>query len=126
MSMSKQRNENDRCQLLEVTLDGFSFLHLGDISKEVLTNISVEIKVRPYLIKIPHHGSIYSYDEAFYDTIRPEVAVISVGRNNYGHPSQEVVTGLKKSGGICLITKENGAVITTVKKGYAKTTCMHP
>lgn len=119
-------DENDRCQLLEVTLDGFSFLYLGDISKEVLTNISGEIKVRPYLIKIPHHGSIYSYDEAFYDTIRADVAVISVGRNNYGHPSQEVVTGLKKSGGICLITKENGAVITTVKKGYAKTTCMHP
>ena len=117
---------NDRCQLLEVVIEGFRCLFLGDISERILQGLKDETDPHPYLIKVPHHGSIYSFDEAFYEKVRPDVSVISVGRNNYGHPSNEVTAGLRKYSGTCLITKENGAVITTVRKGHAKTACMHP
>ncbi len=38
------------------------------------------------LIKVSHHGSQYGSDEEVLDAISPQYAVISVGKNLYGHP----------------------------------------
>ena len=38
-----------------------------------------------------HHGSRYSTCAEFLAAVRPETVLISVGRNSYGHPTQEVL-----------------------------------
>ena len=38
-----------------------------------------------------HHGSKHSTGEKLLDTVKPETAIISVGYNNYGHPSDETL-----------------------------------
>lgn len=43
------------------------------------------------VLHVPHHGSRYGLDQAIVNQIDPEVAVISVGKNNYGHPTKEVL-----------------------------------
>jgi competence protein ComEC len=51
------------------------------------------------VLKVGHHGSDTSTDSLLLARIRPEVALISVGRSNrYGHPSQRVVSRLERSG----------------------------
>jgi competence protein ComEC len=43
------------------------------------------------VLKVGHHGSRGSTGDEWLDSLRPRVAVISVGRNNYGHPSAQTL-----------------------------------
>lgn len=108
---------NDGCLLAEVKTEGFCFWFLGDISEAVLTKLTKDVSGSVYAVKVPHHGSRFSLAEAFYDAVKPETAVISVGRNTYGHPAEEVLTKLKEIGAEVYVTKECGAVLTYIRHG---------
>ena len=44
---------------------------------------------------VGHHGSQYSTTQELLERVRPELAVISVGKGNrYGHPAQETLERL--------------------------------
>ncbi len=43
------------------------------------------------LLKVGHHGSRTATGDSWLAELRPRVAVISVGRNRYGHPSPEAL-----------------------------------
>jgi competence protein ComEC len=76
----------------------FQVLLTGDVGMEE------EEKFLPALsevevLKVAHHGSKYSTSESLLATIRPKLAVISVGANNrYGHPTAEVLSRLQAVG----------------------------
>ncbi len=85
-----------------------SFLFTGDLPKEefALPN------ERPVtILKAAHHGSRYSTSDAFLEMIQPREAVISVGKNNYGHPSPDVLNRLRSRGVILHRTDEEGDVV---------------
>lgn len=63
------------------------------------------------VIKIAHHGSTSSTGEAFLDLVSPEAAIISVGKNNFGHPAEQTLDLLDKMGVECFRTDECGAVL---------------
>ena len=46
-------------------------------------------------MKVPHHGSADPGLPAVLDRLRPEVAVIEVGENSYGHPHPATLTALR-------------------------------
>nr|MCR5531932.1 hypothetical protein [Lachnospiraceae bacterium] len=69
-----------------------------------------------YYLKVPHHGSRFSASENFYERITPFISVISVGYNNYGHPSKEA-TSLARTYSTLYITKTDGAIITEFRRG---------
>ncbi|MFZ2187443.1 MAG: MBL fold metallo-hydrolase [Candidatus Moraniibacteriota bacterium] len=46
------------------------------------------------ILKVAHHGSRYSTSAAFLDLVKPQEAVISVGKNMYGHPTLDVIERL--------------------------------
>ncbi|MDD5251707.1 MAG: MBL fold metallo-hydrolase [Patescibacteria group bacterium] len=46
-----------------------------------------EMDITAQLLKIGHHGSTYATSGAFLAAVKPAVAAISVGKNNFGHPS---------------------------------------
>ena len=48
------------------------------------------------VLKVPHHGSKTGMTEAFLDWLNPELAVISVGKNSYGHPAEETIRQLRQ------------------------------
>lgn len=51
--------------------------------------------LRADVLKVGHHGSRTSSGAAFLDAVRPQVALVSVGRGNtYGHPSPDVMQAL--------------------------------
>ena len=60
---------------------------------------------------VGHHGSKYSTCTELLEAGRPDIAIISVGENSYGHPTQEVLQRLREYGCEIYRTDENGTVV---------------
>lgn len=89
-----------------------SFLFTGDIEKKaeqelVDSNIGLDSDV----LKVSHHGSKTSSSREFLETVKPEIAVIQVGKNNYGHPAPEVLLNLQNFDIETLRTDERGNIL---------------
>ncbi|HEX6589603.1 MAG TPA: ComEC/Rec2 family competence protein [Longimicrobiales bacterium] len=68
------------------------------------------------VLKVGHHGSRSSTTPEFLAAVRPELAVIPVGRNNrYGHPHPTVVRRLEDAGIDVLRTDRLGDVVLVVR-----------
>ena len=61
-------------------------------------------------LKVPHHGSKNGLTQDLLELVRPKIAVISVGKNSYGHPSPEILKMLENAGASVFQTKEMGDV----------------
>lgn len=63
------------------------------------------------LLKVAHHGSMYTTDDEFLSLIRPKVALISCGRDNsYGHPHDKLLDRLSKYGADIYRTDKGGEI----------------
>lgn len=63
-----------------------------------------------------HHGSKYSNSERLLETVRPDVAVFSVGGDNhYGHPTPEAMERFRAVGAELYRTDLNGTICFTVE-----------
>lgn len=92
----------------------FRVLFTGDIEKEAEYSFLTENNdVDCCVLKVAHHGGKNGTSEQFLNRVKPEAAVISVGSNNFGHPSGEVLDRLYSSGAKTYITKNSGAVVVT-------------
>lgn len=77
----------------------FKFLLTGDITeKEEVSMLSLNRLRSVQVLKVAHHGSKFSSSEEFLGTVRPKLAVISVGKNSFGHPTPEVLDRLNSVG----------------------------
>lgn len=65
---------------------------------------------RVAVLKVGHHGSRYSTSPELLRATAPGLAVISVGRNNYGHPHESVLARLGAAGVSTRTTQAEGAV----------------
>ena len=65
---------------------------------------------RVEVLKVPHHGSKTGMSEAFLDWLHPQLAVISVGKNSYGHPAGETIRQLRQKDVKTLRTDEEGDI----------------
>ena len=69
------------------------------------------------VLKVGHHGSNTSTTPLFLSRFRPEIAVIAVGENSYGHPTPQTLRRLKTVGAEVFRNDEDGDVIVTIKDG---------
>jgi competence protein ComEC len=68
-------------------------------------------KLKCDILKVAHHGSKSSSSEAFLDAVKPRIAVIQCGRNNfYGHPHKQTLERLEDRGIRVFRTDISGAV----------------
>ena len=66
------------------------------------------------VLKVGHHGSTTSSSATFLTQIKPEIAVICVGKgNDYGHPHDKIVNRLKNIGAKIYRTDKNGTILIT-------------
>ncbi|MBZ9577735.1 MBL fold metallo-hydrolase [Patescibacteria group bacterium] len=100
------KNSNDTSIVAELVFNNVSFLFTGDISKKIEKQLIVDSDI----LKVAHHGSKTSSCLEFLEAVSPEVAVISVGENNWNHPHPEVLANLNQFGIQVLITKELGDI----------------
>lgn len=91
---------NNTSIVARLTYNENSFLFTGDIEKEVEKElIEREVYLDSDILKVAHQGSRTSSLRDFIEKVSPEIAVISVGRENiYNHPHQEVLDNLKNYG----------------------------
>ncbi len=84
--------ENSESSVIYFYFKNRYFLMMGDAEKSIEEKI---VKDNPDLnvdiLKVGHHGSNTSTSELLLSSYRIEEAVISVGYNFYGHPSDEVI-----------------------------------
>lgn len=69
------------------------------------------------LLMAGHHGSRHSTCSELLDAVRPELAVISVGYNSYGHPSEDVLSRLADAGTQIMRTDLSGSVVLKIRNG---------
>ena len=62
------------------------------------------------VLKVPHHGSKYGMTKSWLEAVHPKLAIISVGKNSYGHPTEEVLKLLSDEGIKTLRTDQDGGV----------------
>lgn len=80
------------------------FLLTGDAPKDVEDKIAWQIlqnrmNRKVDVLKVSHHGSDTATSEDLLKVIQPQIAIISVGKNNkYGHPKDQVLKNLEKYG----------------------------
>ena len=104
-------NPNNLSMVLLLSYYDRNILFTGDIEKEVEIQIVDKIKNPVDVIKVPHHGSNTSSTEELLYKIKPEIGIISVGRNNfYGHPNKEVLGRYEEIGTKIYRTDNNGMI----------------
>lgn len=86
----------------------------GNTEKKLIEQFALpDIEV----LVVGHHGSRYSSTDAFLQQVRPETAIISVGDNSYGHPTQEAMDRLSRNGAAVYRTDRQGNILVTANGG---------
>jgi competence protein ComEC len=120
---------NDASLVVRAAFGGRSVLFTGDIEAdgegELDGRTSVGQVVASDVLKVPHHGSRTSSSSELLDTVRPGLAVMSLGwRNRFRFPRLEVVDRYRVRGIRLLRTDLHGAVTVTISPdGSLSTIC---
>ncbi|MBI5452548.1 hypothetical protein HY945_03730 [Candidatus Gottesmanbacteria bacterium] len=97
LGLSTDTELNDFSYFLDLKYGSFSVLFPGDgdihIQRDVMKTNSLS---RVDVLKFPHHGSKTGILSEFLDVIKPKLAIISVGKNSYGHPTNEAMELLSR------------------------------
>lgn len=114
---------NDTSAVLQVNLGGKKFLLMGDAEIKVENKLVDEYgtSLKCDVLKVGHHGAKTSTGEKLLEAAKPTYAAISVGRNSFGHPTQEALTNLKNYNVQYFTTQECGNIVFDV--AYGKLVC---
>jgi competence protein ComEC len=115
MPLPKDAAENDRSIVLRLEYGRASILLTGDIEaageRQLVAADPQWNLLRSTVIKVPHHGSRGSLDQAFLRAVAPRIAVISAGATNtYGHPAPQTLRAYKRLKAQVFRTDLDGAV----------------
>ena len=98
LNTKEYSNENDNSNVIYTEINNYKFLFMGDASSEREKDILNEYNLDNIdVLKVGHHGSKTSSSELFINSINPRYSIISVGKNNYGHPNTDVLKVLNNS-----------------------------
>ncbi len=112
--------DNDNSIVIGLRYGMFSAILTGDLEAEGEVYLVKHNLVTHYdVLKVAHHGSGSSTTPLFLDKVSPMCAVISVGKNRYGHPSRKVIKLLMKKGiKIYRTDVDKDIVISSYGKGW--------
>lgn len=88
------------------------FLFTGDIEVTAEKKLLVWQNIlQSDILKVGHHGSITSTNLEYLDKVDPRIAIITVGKNHFGHPSQKIIERLEDGNIQIYRTDEDGTII---------------
>ena len=91
-------DDNER-GLSILSIAGFTALITGDMNSSGERSLLRQADLPKIDVLVAgHHGSRFSTSEELLAAVSPDVAIISVGRNSYGHPSDETLERFKQYG----------------------------
>lgn len=91
-----------------------SFLLTGDLEEEneqeLIDRYGVNLGTQ--VLKVSHHGSANTSSNKFLELVDPEIALISVGKDNrYNHPHQATLERLQQQGARIFRTDQDGTIV---------------
>ncbi len=105
----EQENLNLSSIVIRATYKEQSYLFMGDAEEE---NENTRTWEQTNVLKVGHHGSDTSSSTTFLNQVLPQIAIISVGKeNSYHHPSQGTLDKLTKLGTLVYRTDEKGNIL---------------
>lgn len=92
-----EKDRNDDSIVTRLVYGENEFLFTGDLSKAGENALLAQnINIESDFLKVAHHGSRSSTTFEFLEKVKPQDAIISVGKNNsYGHPHKEILDSFK-------------------------------
>ena len=105
-------NPNLESIILRLSYGNFSALLTGDAEDVVQQQLVLLDKMPPEttVLKVPHQGAEDCCDKEFIRKLNPQLAIIPVGRNRFGHPSKKAITLLGNLGVKILRTDQDGTI----------------
>lgn len=105
--LRRYASPNDESLVVRVALGGMSVLFAGDIETFAQADLGM---VQSDVLKVPHQGAATS-DLDWIRASAGSVSVISVGPNDYGHPSSSVIGALESAASLVCRTDLGGDVV---------------
>jgi competence protein ComEC len=109
--LADARDENDRSLALLLSYGETGVVLTGDAGPRVAARLAAAATPHPprLVLQAPHHGASAEACRVLAESLQPQVAVIPVGRNTYGHPQRGAVAALALSARV-LRSDRDGAV----------------
>ena len=105
-------DRNNGSIVMKITYGETSFLFTGDAEREEEQQIlNAGFDLSATVLKVGHHGSKNSTTYPFLRAIMPKYAIISVGENSYGHPTEDTLSRLRDAGAKIYRTDMQGDII---------------
>lgn len=101
---------NDTSLVVQLQSKEIKALYTGDIGGTLEEKLAQRYDVRSDVFKVSHHGSRFSSNAAFLREVAPAIAVIGVGKNSYGHPTNAALQRLRDAGAQIFRTDEQGSI----------------
>jgi competence protein ComEC len=102
---------NEQGLTVLATAEDFDVLITGDMKDSTERKLVEQYPLPDVeVLLVGHHGSKYSSHEDFLAAVKPEIAIISVGDNSYGHPTAEAIGRLEAVGAVVRRTDEEGDI----------------
>lgn len=115
---SERGKRNESGIMLTASVGEYDMLVTGDVEMSVERELVSKHELSGVeLLIVPHHGSKYSCSDELLSAVSPELAVVSTGFNNYGHPSRETLERLSRYGIETLRTDKLGRIIIHITAG---------
>lgn len=103
---------NNWSAVIHVTYNKNKFLFTGDAEKAAETDmVRMKQTLQADVIKVGHHGAKTSSNSEFLKVVKPKYAVISVGKNAYGHPTKDVLNRYKAVKATVYRTDQKGNIV---------------
>ena len=104
-----EENLNLSSIVIRATYKEQSYLFMADAEEQ---NEVTRTWEQTNVLKVGHHGSDTSTSTTFLNQVLPQIAIISVGKDNsYHHPSQTTLNKLSKLGTLIYRTDEKGNIL---------------
>lgn len=105
---------NNGSLVLKLNYMSTSIMFTGDMEEEIESlQVSDDLDLESDVLKVAHHGSPTSSSPDYLDKVKAKAAIISVGTNNFGHPSPRTLDSLVDRNISLFRTDRDGAIILT-------------
>jgi len=116
---------NENSVVLHLRYGCFDALLAGDAGRPVEREL-LRSAPKVEVLKVGHHGSAGGTSAEWLRVLQPRTAVISVGRNAFGHPSADVLERLRQASVDVWRTDRGGAVTIRTDGSYYSVTQRGP
>lgn len=108
---------NDTTLVMRLLSQNAKILFTGDIDSKIENYLAEKYELDVDVLKIAHHGSKFSSSEEFLRAATPKLTIIEVGKNSYGHPTEQVLNRLALIGAQIFRTDKDGTIKLVLDNG---------